>query len=77
MLIKHAQVYQGQELVWDNLTAELNGRTLVVRNRGIPRIGNFELRLEDGTRRIMRSGAPATARVDANAAYFTLNAIWK
>jgi hypothetical protein len=79
MLIKHAQVYEGDKLLWDNVTGGLDGRILIVRNRGIPKTGNFELRLADGTRRIMRSGAPEEAQVNYEGivAYFTLDAVWK
>jgi hypothetical protein len=79
MLVKGARIFQDGQLIWDDVAGELNEDlgTLTVIDRGYLKIGNFELLLADGKRITMRSGAPKEAAICANAAYFTLNAIWK
>jgi hypothetical protein len=81
MVVKHAAVYQGDTLIWNDVSVELDEHrgTVAVRNRGIPMLGNFRLELPDGRSLVMRSGIHfAVPRAwDGNTAYFTLNAIWK
>ena len=78
--------FQTERLLWDDVTGDLaeSRHILTVMNRGMPKPGNFELRLADGQSFVMRSGAlmDAVASKDAviragNTAYFTLNASWK
>jgi hypothetical protein len=81
MRVEDAQVYKDGNLLWANVAGDLDERlgTFTVKNRGIPRPGNYELRLAGGRRLAMRSGVPdhVATRVDGTTAYFTLNAILK
>src|SRR5260370_40717628 len=81
MLVKHAAVYQGDRLIWRDVSVELDEHrgSVAVRNRGIPKPGNFRLELPDGRSHVMRSGIHFAVPhpPDGNTAYFTLNAIWK
>jgi hypothetical protein len=81
MLVEHAAVYQGDRLIWNDVSVELDEDRgyVAVRNKGIPNPGNFRLELPDGMSHIMRSGIRFALpnHPDGTTAYFTLNAIWK
>ncbi len=77
MRIAKAKIMKDGNVVMDNVAGDLIENTyLIITGRGMLPPGNYELVLQDGTSEVMRSGVPSQYDVGANAAYFTLRAVW-